>query len=437
MTNSSAQNNTAQTEHEAGVPEQEVKLERVQVRKWRPAVAMSALTLVALILTVGFGNDQSTVFRFAKPNDFFSLPDVTLGVRAVGLIATLLMAAIAAFAVVRTLQRAKIWTWLYLVFGVLFVVDFLTWAAAGKSFSFTDLMIASVGLAVPLIFGALGGVISERSGIVNIAIEAQLLSGAFSGALVASITGSLTAGLIGAMAAGMLVSFVLAAFAIKYLVEQVIIGVVLNVLVVGLTGFFYSTVMSDHPDLNAPGRLPRLPIPGLVNIPVLGPTLFNQTIIVYLMYAAVIIITIAMFKTTWGLRTRALGEHPLAADTVGVRVRRWRFWNVALAGAIAGLGGAYFTLDQTGQFTKEMTGGLGYIALAAVIFGKWHPLKATFAALLFGFARALEQTLSAAGSQVPSELLLMLPYIITILAVTGFIGLSKAPAASGKPYASS
>ncbi|HIY67061.1 MAG TPA: ABC transporter permease [Candidatus Agrococcus pullicola] len=345
------------------------------------------------------------------------------------------MAAISAIAIVRTIQRQKVWAWLYVVFGALFILDFLTWAAAGKSFSFTDLMIASVGLAVPLIFGAMGGVISERSGIVNIAIEAQLLSGAFSGALVASITGSLTAGLIGAMAAGMLVSFVLAAFAVRYLVEQVIVGVVLNVLVVGLTGFFYSTVMSENPELNSSGRLPRLPIPGLSQIPIIGPTLFSQTIIVYLMYAAVIIITIAMFNSTWGLRTRALGEHPLAADTVGIRVRRWRFWNVSLAGAIAGLGGAYFTLDQTGQFTKEMTGGLGYIALAAVIFGKWHPLKATFAALLFGFARALEQTLSAAGSQVPSELLLMLPYIITILAVTGFIGLSKAPAASGKPYA--
>ncbi|WP_293694884.1 ABC transporter permease [uncultured Agrococcus sp.] len=435
MTNTPAQNSAQLTEHEAGVPEQEVHLERVQVRKWRPAVALTSLTIVAFVLTVGFGNDESTVFRFARPNDFFLLPDLTLGVRVVGIVATGIMAVISAFAIMRTIQRQKVWGWLYIVFGALFIIDFLTWAAAGKSFSFTDLMIASVGLAVPLIFGAMGGVISERSGIVNIAIEAQLLSGAFSGALVASITGSLTAGLIGAMAAGMLVSFVLAAFAVRYLVEQVIVGVVLNVLVVGLTGFFYSTVMSENPELNSSGRLPRLPIPGLSQIPIIGPTFFSQTIIVYLMYAAVIIITIAMFNSTWGLRTRALGEHPLAADTVGIRVRRWRFWNVSLAGAIAGLGGAYFTLDQTGQFTKEMTGGLGYIALAAVIFGKWHPLKATFAALLFGFARALEQTLSAAGSQVPSELLLMLPYIITILAVTGFIGLSKAPAASGKPYA--
>lgn len=428
-------NDTTPSAHDTGVPEQEVHLERVKVRKWRPAVALASLAIVATILTVGFGNDESTVFRFAKNNDLFLVPDLVLGVRIVGIVASALMLLIAAFAVFRTYRRESIWSWLYGVFGVLFVLDFLTWAAAGKSFSFTDLMIASVGLAVPLIFGALGGVISERAGIVNIAIEAQLLSGAFSGALVASITGNLYAGLLGAMAAGMLVSFVLAAFAIRYLVEQVIVGVVLNVLVVGLTGFFYSTVMSDNSELNRPGRLPRMPIPGLSEVPVIGPTLFNQTIIVYAMYAAVIIITIAMFKSTWGLRLRALGEHPLAADTVGIRVRVWRFWNVSLAGAIAGLGGAYFTLDQTGQFTKEMTGGLGYIALAAVIFGKWHPLKATFAALLFGFSRALEQTLSAAGTAMPSELLLMLPYIITILAVTGFIGLSRAPAASGKPYA--
>lgn len=427
--------NRTQADHEAGIPEQEVHLERVKVRKWRPAIALAVLAAVAGILTVGFGNDGSTVFRFAKNSDLFSVGDLTLGVRPVGIITTIVMVAIAVFAIVRTYRRERIPSWLYAVFGFLFALDFLTWAASGKSFSFTDLMISTVGLAVPLIFGALGGVISERAGIVNIAIEAQLLSGAFSGALVASITGNLYVGLVGAMVAGMLVSFVLAAFAIRYLVEQVIVGVVLNVLVVGLTGFFYSTVMTADPTLNQPGRLPSIAIPLLSKIPVIGPTLFNQTIVVYIMYAAVAVITYALFKTTWGLRLRALGEHPLAADTVGIRVRVWRFWNVSLAGAVAGLGGAYFTLDQTGQFTKDMTGGLGYIALAAVIFGKWHPLKATFAALLFGFARALDQTLSAAGSAVPSEVLLMLPYVITILAVTGFIGLSRAPAASGKPYA--
>lgn len=416
-------------------PDTEINLERVAVRKWRPAVALSALTVVAFALTVGLGTDESTTFSFAKSSDFFSIPAVALGVRVVGIVSTLIMVVISGIAIALTLQRKKVPGWLYLVFGIIFAVDFLTWAGSGSSFSFTDLMISTVALSVPLIFGALGGVISERAGIVNIAIEAQLLSGAFSGALVASITGNTYVGLLAAMVSGMLVSFVLAAFAIKYLVEQVIVGVVLNVLVVGLTGFFYSTMMSSDPALNQPERLPPVAIPVLSQIPVIGPTLFNQTIIVYAMYIAVILITWAMFNSTWGLRLRSLGEHPLAADTVGIKVGAWRFWNVSLAGAIAGLGGAYFTLDQTGQFTKEMTGGLGYIALAAVIFGKWHPLKATFAALLFGFARALQQTLSAAGSAVPSEVLLMLPYIITILAVTGFIGLSRAPAASGKPYA--
>ncbi|SJM53842.1 ABC transporter permease [Agrococcus casei] len=416
-------------------PDTEVHLERVVVRKWRPAIALAALTVVAFVLTVGFGTDESTTFSFAKGSDFFSIPAVALGVRVIGIVSTLVMAAITGIAVWRTLARKRVWGWLYVVFGAFFAVDFLTWAGSGSQFSFTDLMISTVALSVPLIFGALGGVISERAGIVNIAIEAQLLSGAFSGALVASITGNTYVGLLAAMVAGMLVSFVLAAFAIKYLVEQVIVGVVLNVLVVGLTGFFYSSVLSSSPELNNPDRLPAIALPLLSKIPVIGPTLFNQTIIVYAMYVAVVVITWAMFNSTWGLRLRSLGEHPLAADTVGIKVGRWRFWNVSLAGAIAGLGGAYFTLDQTGQFTKEMTGGLGYIALAAVIFGKWHPLKATFAALLFGFARALQQTLSAAGSQVPSEVLLMLPYVITILAVTGFIGLSRAPAASGKPYA--
>ena len=419
----------------APMPDTEVNLERVAVRKWRPAIALSALTVVAFVLTVGLDTDESTTFSFAKSSDFFAIPAVAFGVRVVGIVSTLIMVVISGIAIALTLQRKSIPAWFYVVFGVVFGVDFLTWAGSGSSFSFTDLMISTIALSVPLIFGALGGVISERAGVVNIAIEAQLLSGAFSGALVASMTGNTYVGLLAAMISGMLVSFLLAAFAIKYLVEQVIVGVVLNVLVVGLTGFFYSTMMSSNPELNQPDRLPSVAIPVLSKIPVIGPTLFNQTIIVYAMYVAVIVITWAMFNSTWGLRLRSLGEHPLAADTVGIKVGVWRFWNVSLAGAIAGLGGAYFTLDQTGQFTKEMTGGLGYIALAAVIFGKWHPLKATFAALLFGFARALQQTLSAAGSAVPSEVLLMLPYIITILAVTGFIGLSRAPAASGKPYA--
>lgn len=222
----------------------------------------------------------------------------------------------------------------------------------------------------------------------------------------------------------------LAAFAINYLVDQVIVGVVLNVLVIGLTNFLYSTILTaDTPKYNSPDRLKALSIPGLADIPIIGPVFFRQTIIVYLMYLAVFLVWFGLFRTRWGLRTRAVGEHPKAADTVGINVNRTRFLDVALAGA----GGAYFTLDSVGAFNKEMTNGMGFIALAAVIFGRWHPLRATVAALLFGFATGLQSTLNIIGSPVPSEFMLMLPYAITICAVAGLVGRSRPPAADGKP----
>ena len=193
----------------------------------------------------------------------------------------------------------------------------------------------------------------------------------------------------------MLVAFVLAAFAIKYLVDQVIVGVVLNVLVIGLTSFLYSQVLQPNQALlNSPPRFTRIPIPILSEIPVIGPVLFRQTIIVYLMYIAVAVVWFGMFRTRWGLRLRAVGEHPQAADTVGIKVNATRFWNVLLAGAIAGLGGTVFTIGNGIAFNKEMTAGAGFIALAAVIFGQWDPFKATLAALLFGFASSLQNTLS-------------------------------------------
>jgi ABC-type uncharacterized transport system permease subunit len=210
---------------------------------------------------------------------------------------------------------------------------------------------------------------------------------------------------------------------------------VLNVLVIGLTSFFYSQVLQPNAALlNSPPRFDRIPIPILSEIPILGPVLFRQTIIVYLMYIAVALVWFGMFRTRWGLRLRAVGEHPQAADTVGIKVNPTRFWNVLLAGAIAGLGGTVFTIGNGIAFNKEMTAGAGFIALAAVIFGQWDPFKATLAALLFGFASSLQNTLSVIGSPVPSEFMLMLPYLVTIFVVAGVVGRSRAPAADGLPY---
>jgi len=256
-------------------------------------------------------------------------------------------------------------------------------------------------------------------------------------AVVASATGSAYVGLASAMVAGVLVSMVLAVFSIRYIVDQVIVGVVLNVLVTGLTSFLYSQVLTKSEALNQGIRFPQLPIPGLSQIPIVGPVFFRQTIIVYLMYIAIAVVFYGLFRTRWGLRLRAVGEHPQAADTVGIKVNATRFWNVSLAGAIAGLGGAYFTLGSLGNFQKEMTAGAGFIALAAVIFGRWDPIRATLAALLFGFASNLQNVLGAIGSPVPSEFMLMLPYVVTIFAVAGLVGQSRGPAASGKPYVKS
>ncbi len=405
------------------------------VRSWKAPIAFAIFTVLGLVLFVLLARGGETTFRLSDARDAIILPSIVLPVDATGIVAVVLLAAAAIWAFLLVRDGRRVPLWLTSVFAVIFLVSFLTWAAAGSTLPLVGLLAGALTVSTPLIFGSLGGVISERVGVVNIAIEGQLLAGAFTAALVATVTGSAWAGLVAAMVAGAAVSAVLATFAIKYLVDQVIVGVVLNVLVVGLTSFLYSTVMTGDPDLfNKPARFERLPIPLLSDIPVIGPILFNQSLIVYAMFALVPLVWFGLFKTRWGLRLRAVGEHPKAADTVGIKVRPTRFWNVLLAGVIVGGGGAFFTLVAIGSFTKEMTNGAGFIALAAVIFGQWNPIKATLAALLFGFATNLQSTLSIVGSPVPSEFMLMLPYIVTIFAVAGLVGYSRPPAASGKPY---
>jgi simple sugar transport system permease protein len=408
---------------------------RVAVRSWKAPIAFGIFSLLAVILFVALGRDGTSSFRLASGNDFFALPDLPFPTRATGVVVAVVLVGLTAVAVAFTRSARRLPLWLSALFALVFLVGFLVWASAGATLPLPGLLLGTVGLATPLIFGSLGGVISERVGVVNVAIEGQLLAGAFTAAMVGSLTRQPVLGLLAAMVASVLVSFVLAAFAIKYLVDQVIVGVVLNVLVTGLTSFLYSQVLtSDAAVFNSPVKFERLPIPGLSQVPILGPVLFNQTIIVYLMYLAIFAVWWGLFKTKWGLRLRAVGEHPQAADTVGINVARTRFWNVSLAGAIAGMGGAYYTLDAVGAFGKEMTAGAGFIALAAVIFGRWDPIKATLASLLFGFATNLQNVLGVIGSPVPSEFMLMLPYVVTIFAVAGLVGQSRGPAAAGKPY---
>jgi ABC-type uncharacterized transport system permease subunit len=412
-----------------------IVLERAAVRNWKPPIGLGAFAIIAVLIFVIGGRGGTTTFKLSTDSDLIQLPPIFAPVTVVTtvVIVLLFLGAIASAYLSFTARKTPLW--LTAVFALLFLAAFLTWAAADATIPIPGLLVGTVGLSVPLIFGALGGVISERVGVVNVAIEGQLLAGAFASAVVASVTQQPVAGLLAATIAGVLVSFVLAAFSIKYIVDQVIVGVVLNVLVVGLTSFLFSKVLAPNAAvLNSPPRFERIPIPVLGEIPILGPVLFRQTIIVYIMYIAVAVVWFALFKTKWGLRLRSVGEHPQAADTVGINVNRTRFWNVSLAGAIAGFGGAYFTLGSVGGFNKEMTAGAGFIALAAVIFGRWDPIRATLAALLFGFASNLQSVLSIIGSPVPSEFMLMLPYLVTIFAVAGLVGQVRGPAASGKPY---
>jgi simple sugar transport system permease protein len=281
----------------------------------------------------------------------------------------------------------------------------------------------------------MAGVLSERSGVINIAIEGQLLAGAFMSGVVASLSQNKWAGLLIAPLAGVVISWLLAIFAIKYGIDQVVLGFVLNVLVIGLTNFFYKRLLIPYQSTwNSGGTFAPIEIPLLSKIPVIGPIFFSQSIIVYLMYVAVAIIHIALFKSKWGLRTRSVGEHPTAAESVGIDVNKVRFRNVLLAGAVAGLGGAFFTLGAVGSFSKEMTAGKGFIALAALIFGRWSPLGAVAAALIFGFADNLQGLLTITGTPIPSEFMLMAPYVATIIAVSGFVGKVRAPAADGVAY---
>lgn len=410
-------------------------LSRTVVVSWKAPIAYAIFTLLLFLLVLLAPRDGETTFRLARSTDFFQIPEITVSSTLSCWISVIILAAVTVASGALVAAKRKVPLWMSVIVALVFMFGFLAWAAAGAAVPVVGLLIGALAAAVPLIFGALSGVIGERVGVVNIAIEGQLLAGAFSSAVVASVTGQLWLGLVAAMVAGVLVAFVLAAFSINYFVDQVIVGVVLNVLVLGLTSFFYSQVLVPNAALlNKPLQYPKLSIPLLSDIPIIGPVFFRQTIIVYLMYVAVAAVYIGLFHTRWGLRVRAVGEHPQAADTVGIKVNTTRFWNVALGGAIAGLGGTVYTLGSGIAFGKEMTAGAGFIALAAVIFGQWDPIKATLAALLFGFASSLQNSLSVIRAPVPSEFMLMLPYVVTIFAVAGLVGRARPPAASGKPY---
>jgi len=294
----------------------------------------------------------------------------------------------------------------------------------------TEAVLASaIRHSTPLVLGALCGLVGERSGIINIGIEGQMLLSAFIGFLVSAATGSLLLAVSMGILTGALLGGLLAFMSVTLKVDQIIGGTVINILALGLTGYFYQVGITTQ------GKLKPIPLGPLADLPLVGRVLFDNPPITYATIALVFIVHYVLFHTKWGLRTRAVGEHPRAADTVGINVFLTRYVNTILAGALAGLGGAFLTLEAVGSFERAMTNGRGFVALAVMIFGKWTPLGSWGAALLFGFASALQTQFQFGGViDIPHQFIGMLPYVLTIVVLAGFVGRSRPPAAEGVPY---
>jgi simple sugar transport system permease protein len=394
------------------------------------AVVLGVIALAAFGLGSASGIDAT--FVLSRGGETFTPPDVTVPARAAALLLGAVIVALGVAVIAGRLRRRT-----YLLFGIalaLFVVALLAWAARDDSINVVGLLDGALRRSIPLALGALAGVLCERAGVVNIAIEGMLLTAAFVGALTASAAGTPWVGLAGGVAAGALLGLALATLSIRYQVDQIIGGTVINIFALGITSFLTARVLVEYQDLNQPGSFPAWQLPLLGDLPLVGPLLFDNTIYVYAMFVLVPGLAWALFRTRWGLRLRAVGEHPRAADTVGINVLRTRYRAVVAGGAMAGFAGTWFTLDAVSGFDENMTAGRGFIALAALIFGRWHPVGAFVAALVFGFAEELQARLALLDTPLPSELLLMTPYIVTIVVVAGLVGRSRPPAADGQPY---
>ena len=413
-----------------------VIIDRAAIRRQRilGVVYLVMGAVVAWLLTANVKSEATSSFLLkpAGSQGGIDLPTLVVPSMITIYIAAGTCAALGAIQLVRGF--GKRWPVILGIVVVAFVFAFLTWAAAGKSMSLIGILQLTVQKALPITFGALCGLLCERAGVVNIAIEGMLLSGAFTGAVVGSATGNNIVGLVAAAFVGGLLGGMLAVLAIRYRMDQIIAGTVINIFAAGLTSFVASRVLQSHRELNEPTKFASLPIPVLSDIPIIGPMFFTGNIFMYMLFVLIGLIHYALFYTRWGLRVRAVGEHPRAADTVGINVLFTRYRNVILGGIVAGIGGAYFTLGSTGSFVQNMTGGRGFIGLAAMIFGAWTPIGSFLASLVFGFADALQARLSILNVAVPSEILLMVPYLVTIIVVAGLVGRVRAPAADGRPY---
>ena len=314
------------------------------------------------------------------------------------------------------------------------VLSFLTWAGRGKGLNLEGILETALQRATPIALAALSGVMCERSGIVNIAIEGMMLMAACCAALVGSVTKSLWGGLIASLLLSGLLGALLAVMSIRFKVNQIISGTAINILATGGTSFVSAKFLQVYEELNNPGKFGNVPLPLLAKIPVLGPVFFENNVIVYMMFILLVVIYVMLYYTPWGLRTRAVGEHPRAADTLGVNVFRLRYINVILGGMVAGLGGAFLVLGSVPRFDSLMTAGKGFIGLAALIFGKWNPFGAFGASLIFGFTDTFQAKMQILDVPIPSQFMRMAPYLITMIVLAGVVGRAEPPAAEGQPY---
>jgi general nucleoside transport system permease protein len=409
---------------------------KVGLRRRDVLVAAFMLLVGVIVLVLARYGDQPTdrsVFTDEIVGTLFSLPSQ----------ATLYtIGAVCLFLAGLRLYRGLGSVHLLMVWGVIILasIAFLVWMTSGTKLNLTGMVRDTLTYATPLTLGAMAGIFCERSGVFNIAIEGMMLMAAFTAVGFAAYFHSLWMGVLAASLTGGLMAALHAVLSIKYKVDQIISGTVINILATGATRFMNIRIL-EPAGLSTPGHFDPIAIPILSKIPVLGPMLFINQPTVFIMLILLVVVNYVIFATPWGLRMRACGEHPRAADTVGVHVNRTRYISIIIGGLIAGIGGAYFSLGQVGTFEDNMTGGQGFVALAAMIFGRWNPTGAFMAALLFGFADALqvkmqilEPVLPFINAPIPPEFLQTVPYILTIIVLAGVVGNAIGPAAGGKPY---
>lgn len=408
----------------------------VRTEKRKGITAGVVLSILGvLVFLLGLGNtDLVSVFVLTSQRAGILIPAPNLTVPT-GTTIFVISAVIFAAGIWQMVYGFKKLNTVVFIAAGLAIAAFLIWATRGKSLNLTGMLVSSIIRATPICLAALSGIYSERSGVFNIGIEGMMLTGAFTSVVFASLTRNLFVGILAGILAGMLMAALHAVLSIKYRISQIISGTVIIILALGLTSYLQRAVLNPNPELNSPGpAIPALAIPGLWEIPVLGPVFFNQSPIIYFMFFLIIFTQILIYQTRWGLRVRAVGEHPKAADTLGINVYKIRYISVLLSGAIAGLAGSYMSIGAAGRFNEGMSAGKGFLGLAAMIFGNWNPINAFLGSLIFGFFDSWQEKLSILQVGIPVDLLGMAPYIATMVVLAGFVGRSRGPAAGGIPY---